>query len=85
MRTSVIKVRTLKLERANQSHLFLLITLIVSMFTYLWSPLDYPKIGYTDGTTMRRAMHLVTGHGLQDPSYAYDHPFFAQIFLGGVL
>lgn len=85
MRTSVIKVRTLKLERASQSHLFLLITLIVSMFTYLWSPLDYPKIGYTDGTTMRRAMHLLTGHGLQDPSYAYDHPFFAQFFLGGVL
>ena len=69
----------------NQSNILLLVTLVLSIFTYLWHPLEYPTIGYTDGTSMRRAMHFLTGHGLQDPDYAYDHPFFAQIFLGGVL
>ena len=33
---------------------------------------------------MRRAMHVMEGLGPQE-AYYYDHPFFGQIFLGGIL
>jgi hypothetical protein len=34
---------------------------------------------------MRRAMLVMQGFGPEDPYYPYDHPYFGQIFLAGVL
>lgn len=33
---------------------------------------------------MRRAMHVMDGLGVQERSY-YDHPYFGQLLLAGVL
>src|SRR5690349_9542967 len=34
---------------------------------------------------MRRAVQVLEGMGPQDPYYPYDHPYFGQLFLAGVL
>jgi hypothetical protein len=34
---------------------------------------------------MRRAMHVLSGQGPQEESTFYDHPYFGQLFLAGVL
>jgi len=34
---------------------------------------------------MRRAMLVISNLGPQDPYYPYDHPYFGQIFLAGIL
>ncbi len=61
-----------------------LIPLALSAYTHLWNPVGFPNLFYDEGVYMRRAMHVMEGLGPQE-AYYYDHPFFGQIFLGGVL
>ena len=61
-----------------------LIPLALSAYTHLWNPVGFPNLYYDEGVYMRRAMHVMEGLGPQE-AYYYDHPFFGQIFLGGML
>lgn len=64
--------------------LFLVIPLALAAFTHLWNPVGFPDIFYDEGVYMYRAMHVMAGEGMQIDNY-YDHPFFGQLFLAGVL
>jgi hypothetical protein len=64
--------------------ILVLIPLALSAYTHLWNPTGFPNIFYDEGVYMRRAMHVMEGLGPQE-TYYYDHPFFGQIFLAGVL
>jgi hypothetical protein len=69
--------------------------LILSAFTHLFNPVGFPCVQYDEGVYMRRAMYALQGLGPQDPASrfdhgedstsSYDHPYFGQIFLAGVL
>ncbi|MDQ3854718.1 MAG: glycosyltransferase family 39 protein, partial [Thermoproteota archaeon] len=61
-----------------------LIPLALSAYTHLWNPVGFPTLFYDEGVYMRRAMHVMEGLGPQE-AYYYDHPYFGQIFLGGML
>lgn len=69
---------------SKRSNLFLLIALILSIFTCFYNLLQYPPLLYDEGTYIGKAMHLVNTHSPQEGTL-YDHPFFGQIFLGGIL
>jgi hypothetical protein len=38
-----------------------------------------------EDTYIKRAVLLLNGQGPKDPDYPYDHPYFGQVFLAGVL
>jgi hypothetical protein len=61
-----------------------LIPIALSAYTHLWNPVGFPNLFYDEGVYMRRAMHVMEGLGPQE-AYYYDHPFFGQIFLAGML
>jgi hypothetical protein len=61
-----------------------LIPLALSAYTHLWNPVGFPNLFYDEGVYIRRAMHVMEGLGPQE-AYYYDHPFFGQLFLGGIL
>jgi hypothetical protein len=69
----------------NSNIFFLLIPLILSAYTHLWNPLGFP-VGpsYDENIYLRRTMNVLTNLGPQE-SNLYDHPYFLQIFLGGIL
>ena len=64
--------------------LLFLIPLIFSGFVHLLNPVGFPDIFFDEGIYMRRAVHLIETGNPQE-SYLYDHPYFGQIILGGVL
>ena len=66
------------------SALLVLIPIALSAYTHLWNPAGFPNLFYDEGVYMRRAMHVMEGLGPQE-AYYYDHPFFGQIFLAGML
>jgi hypothetical protein len=58
---------------------------VLTAFTHLWNPVGFPFGPSNDeGIYMRRAMHVLAGLGPQE-SPLYDHPYFSQLFLAGVL
>ena len=61
------------------------IPLALSAFTHLWNPIGFPSIHVDEAHYMRRAVQVLEGMGPQDPYYPYDHPYFGQLFLAGVL
>jgi 4-amino-4-deoxy-L-arabinose transferase-like glycosyltransferase len=69
--------------------LLIFIPLILSAFTHIWNPIGFPHIDQDEGHYMRRAMQVIEGQGPQESNstyfYAYDHPYFGQLFLGGIL
>lgn len=66
------------------SRLIILIPIALSAFTHLWNPAGFPDIFYDEGVYMRRAMNVLEGQGPQEGSF-YEHPYFGQLFLAGVL
>jgi hypothetical protein len=60
------------------------IPLSLSAFTHLWNPIGFPGVHYDEAIYIERGIRLLEGLGPQDPSWRYDHPFFAQIFLASV-
>ncbi len=68
----------------NTTILFIAIPLVLAAFTHLWNPVGFPDVFYDEGVYMYRAMHLMSGGGLQI-DFFHDHPFFGQIFLAGAL
>ena len=75
-------------------HIIILIPLILSGFTHLWNPAQFPSFHVDEGVYIRRALYTLNGLGPHDPdsrfdhpqdtTSAYDHPFFGQIFLAGI-
>jgi Dolichyl-phosphate-mannose-protein mannosyltransferase len=51
----------------------------------MWNPLGYPDLRYDDGTYIGRAMHVLVTKDPQEEATFYDHPYFGQIFLAGLL
>jgi hypothetical protein len=74
------------LKNIINSNLFLLlIPLILSAYTHIWNPLGFPAgPSYDENIYLRRTMNVLTNLGPQE-SDLYDHPYFLQIFLGGIL
>jgi Dolichyl-phosphate-mannose-protein mannosyltransferase len=66
------------------STFLLAISLALSIFTYLWNPLQFPAVRYEDGTYIGRGMHVSLVHDPQEGKF-YDHPYFGQFFLGSTL
>jgi hypothetical protein len=65
--------------------LLLAIPGILTAFTHLWNPIGFPNGPSNDeGIYIRRAMHVLIGQGPQESSL-YDHPYFSQLLLTGVL
>ena len=60
------------------------IPLIIAAFTHLWNPIGQfsPWFGYDEGIYMGRTMNVLSGLG---PHLYFDHPYFGQLFLGGLL
>jgi Dolichyl-phosphate-mannose-protein mannosyltransferase len=71
-------------QKYSVSILLVLIPLALSAYTHLWNPIGFPNLFYDEGVYMRRALHVMEGLGPQE-AYYYDHPFFGQVFLGGML
>ncbi len=69
----------------STSLLFLVIPIALSAFTHLWNPIGFPFVHGDEGHYLRRAMHVLEGLGPQEADFRYDHPYFGQIFLAGVL
>jgi 4-amino-4-deoxy-L-arabinose transferase-like glycosyltransferase len=78
------KILNARLVFANKYHLWIISILIVSAFSHLWNVAGFPDIFFDEGVYMRRAMNMLNGFGPQEGSF-YDHPFFGQTFLAGVL
>src|ERR687884_393656 len=69
----------------NSNLFFLIIPLILSTYTHLWNPLGFPAgPSYDENIYLRRTMNILDTLGPQE-SELYDHPYFLQIFLGGIL
>lgn len=71
---------------------FLILPLLLSAFTHLWNPIGFPYFHGDEGHYMRRAVHVLEGHGPQEQrnttwslEHPYDHPYFGQLFLAGAL
>ncbi|MGI0016738.1 MAG: phospholipid carrier-dependent glycosyltransferase, partial [Nitrososphaera sp.] len=62
----------------------ILIPLVLSGFVHLWNPSGFPDMFYDEGIYVRRALHVVAGLGPQEGTF-YDHPYFGQLFLAGIL
>ncbi|RMF31205.1 MAG: glycosyltransferase [Candidatus Nitrosothermus koennekii] len=62
----------------------MLFILALSAFIHLWNPIGFPDLFFDEGVYIRRAMSVLNGFNIQE-AYFYDHPFFGQIFLAGIL
>jgi hypothetical protein len=61
-----------------------LIPIILSTFTHIWNPIDFPSRSVNDeGIYLRRTMHVLEGLSPQE-FFLYDHPYFSQLFLAAV-
>lgn len=85
---------TLKKSRVDRKVILLVIPLVLASFTHLWNVSGFPSFHPDEGVYIRRALHILDGFGVQDPSSkfdhsqdstsAYDHPYFGPIFLASV-
>ena len=62
----------------------ILIPLMLACVIHLINPVGFPDVFFDEGVYMRRAMNMVETGSPQE-SYLYDHPYFGQIVLAGVL
>jgi hypothetical protein len=71
------------------STIFIAVPLVLSAFMHLWNPVGFPAAHVDEGHYMRRAMQTLEGLGPQESIrtyvFAYDHPYFGQLFLASVL
>ena len=68
----------------------ILVPLVLSAFTHLWNVTGFPSIHIDESHYMRRAMLVINNMGPQESASVgyprtYDHPYFGQLFLGGIL
>ncbi|MGA8563489.1 MAG: glycosyltransferase family 39 protein [Nitrososphaeraceae archaeon] len=70
--------------------LIILIPLSLSAYTHLWNLLGFPSIHIDEAHYLRRALLVLDGMGPQESAVngyprTYDHPYFGQLFLAGIL
>ncbi|HEX9317305.1 MAG TPA: glycosyltransferase family 39 protein [Nitrososphaeraceae archaeon] len=70
--------------------LLVLIPLVLSAYTHLWNAAGFPSIHIDEAHYMRRVELVINGLGPQESALTgyprtYDHPYFGQLFLGGIL
>jgi len=75
---------SLRLGSNNYHRILIIAVLAISGFTHLWNAAGFPDIFFDEGVYMHRTMHVLKGLGPEEGAY-YDHPFFGQLFLAGVL
>ena len=73
----------LGIQTMNKKYFFL-IPLLLASFIHLVNPVGFPDVFFDEGIYMRRAMNMMDTGNPQE-SYLYDHPYFGQILLAGVL
>lgn len=61
-----------------------MVPMVLSAYTHLWNPVGFPDIFFDEGIYMRRAMNTLDTGNPQEALF-YDHPFFGQVVLSGVL
>ena len=74
----------------RKGRLLVLVPLILSAYTHLWNVTGFPSVHIDEAHYMRRAMLVINGMGPQESASTgyprtYDHPYFGQLFLGGIL
>ena len=84
----------LRKSKLDRKIVLLVIPLILASFTHLWNVSGFPSFHPDEGVYIRRALHILDGLGVQDPSSkfdhsqdstsAYDHPYFGPILLAGI-
>lgn len=62
----------------------ILIPLLLACVIHLINPVGFPAVFFDEGVYMRRAMNMMETGNPQE-SYLYDHPYFGQIVLAGIL
>jgi hypothetical protein len=71
------------------STVFIAVPLVLSAVMHLWNPVGFPLVDQDEGHYRRRAMQVLEGLGSQESSgtyiFAFDHPYFGQLFLASVL
>jgi hypothetical protein len=71
------------------SSVFIAVPLVLSAVMHLWNPVGFPLVDQDEGHYRRRAMQVLEGLGSQESSgtyiFAFDHPYFGQLFLASVL
>jgi Dolichyl-phosphate-mannose-protein mannosyltransferase len=82
------------IRKLDKKFFLLFIPLILASFTHLWNVTGFPSFHPDEGVYIRRALHIVAGLGLQDPSSkfdhsqestsSYDHPYFGPLLLAGI-
>lgn len=79
----------LLLAKKTNPIILLAIPLIISSFTHIWNPVGFPPFFVDEGHYMRRTLQVLNGLGPQESisvyDYPYDHPYFGQLFLAGLL
>jgi hypothetical protein len=73
-----------------RSELLILVPLVLSAYTHLWNVTGFPSIHIDEAHYLRRVMLVINGMGPQESASngyprTYDHPYFGQLFLGGIL
>jgi hypothetical protein len=73
-----------------RSEFLILIPLVLTAYTHLWNVTGFPSVHIDESHYMRRAMLVINGMGPQESASngyprTYDHPYFGQLFLGGIL
>jgi 4-amino-4-deoxy-L-arabinose transferase-like glycosyltransferase len=81
---------TLITNQHFRSELIVLVPLILSAYIHLWNVGGFPSIHIDEAHYMRRVMQVINGLGPQESASTgyirtYDHPYFGQLFLGGIL
>jgi len=87
-------LKLLHLKKLDNKLIILFIPLILSGFTHFWNVSQFPSFHPDEGVYIRRALFILSGLGLQDPSSkfdhsqdstsSYDHPYFGPLFLAGI-
>jgi hypothetical protein len=76
-------------KRVYLSTVLIAVPLALSASMHLWNPIGFPAVHVDEGHYMRRAMQVLEGLGPQEPLstyvFAFDHPYFGQLFLASVL
>ncbi len=83
-------------KRYFATTLFLLVPLVLSAYTHLWNSAGFPSFHPDEGHYIRRALHVLEGGSpeeklglrgaeLSQGGAPYDHPFFGQILLAGIM
>lgn len=81
-------------SKLDKKIVLLIVPLLLVSFTHLWNISGFPSFHPDEGVYIRRALHILNGQGVQDPSSkfdhsqestsSYDHPYFGPILLAGI-